>query len=246
MGITFDQKPEMFGTFHICALLICVIFNFFVYHYFKDKEESFQLKSIHYCGLFMMVMEIVKQIFCYHYVFEDRINLWFFSWQLCSTAMYCAFAITYVKRSVQNTLLLYLATYCLFGAIMALIIPSDMLRIEIFLTCYSFLYHYLMIAIAIVSFFIIRKREKISFYNAAILFMIMAGIGQIINIVSHMIFNDIHVEPNMFYITPYYPTTQPILNVIAERFGIFFEIIVYLALISLSSYLIYRLIRKKI
>ena len=246
MGITFNQKPEVFGTFHICALFVCVIFNFLVYRFFKDKEESFQLKSIHYCGLFMMVMEIVKQIFCYHYVFEDSINLWFFPWQLCSTAMYCAFAITFVKRNIQNTLLLYLSTYCLFGAIMALLVPPDMLRIQVFLTCYSFLYHYLMIAIAIVSYFIMKKREKIRFSNTARLFLIMAGIAEIINIVSHQIFHDIHREPNMFYISPYFPTTQPILKDIAEKFGILSEIILYLGTINLISYLIYSLIRKKI
>ena len=246
MGITFSQKPEMFGTFHICALFGCVIFNLFVYRYFKDKEEAIQLKCIHYCGVFMIIMEIIKQVYCYHYVFSDSINLWFFPWQLCSTAMYCAFVITYVRRNIQNTLLLYLSTYCLLGAIMALLVPPDMLREQIYLTCYSFLYHYLMIGIAILSILILKTREKTGFSKATILFLIMASIAEIINIVSHQILKDIHIEPNMFYITPYYPTTQPVLSIIANRFGIFTEIVLYLGLIILMSSLIYRLIIKKL
>ena len=236
----------MFGTFHICALLLCVVFNYFIFRYFRNKDETYQLKAIPYCGAFMMVMEVVKQIFCYHYVFDRKINLWFFPWQLCSTLMYCSFFITFVKRKMQNTILIYLSTYCLFGAIMALLVPPDMLRIQIYLTCYSFLYHYLMISVAIISIFILSKREEVKFSDATIMFLVFALIAQIINITAHQIFHDISVEPNMFYISPYYPTTQPILNIIASRYGIFTEIIIYLFLIILLSYLIYRLIAKKI
>ena len=236
----------MYGAFHICALVFCVIFNFLVYLYFKNRDEEFQLKTIHYCGAFMIVMEAVKQIFCYYYVFDQKINLWFFPWQLCSTLMYCSFFITLVNRKNQNTLLLYMTTYCLLGGIMALIVPPDMLRPQIYLTCYSFLYHYLMISVAIISLLILRKREKIEFSFAATLFFIMAFIAEIINIASHHIFHDISVEPNMFYINPYFPTTQPVFRIIAEKFGIFTEIVLYLGVINLASCLIYRIISKKI
>lgn len=246
MGMVFARKPEMYGSFHILALLICVIFNYFVCRHFKDKDETYSLKAIHYCGAFMMVMEVVKQLFCYHYVFDHKINLWFFPWQLCSTLMYCCFFITLVKRKAQNAILVYLTTYCLLGAVMALAVPPDMLRIQVYLTCYSFLYHYLMISMAIISFFILKAREKTRFSFAAAMFMVFAFIAEIINVTAHQIFNDITVEPNMFYINPYFPTTQPILSVIALKYGIITEIIIYLLLINSISYLIYRLIAKKI
>ena len=78
------------------------------------------------------------------------------------------------------------------------------------------------------------------------MFMVFAFIAEIINVTAHQIFNDITVEPNMFYINPYFPTTQPILSVIAMKYGIITEIIIYLLLINSISYLIYRLIAKKI
>ncbi|MBR3250296.1 MAG: YwaF family protein [Erysipelotrichaceae bacterium] len=246
MSLLFDRKPELFGSFHICALFLCVLFNYGVYRFFKNKDETYQLKAIHYCGLFMMVMEVIKQIFCYHFVFDHKINLWFFPWQLCSTLMYCSFFITLVKRKMQDTILVYLTTFCLLAAIVALLIPLDMLRIQVYLACYSFLYHYLMISVAIVSLFILSRRTEIDFLSSAALFLFFALIAEIINIVSHQIFHDIRVEPNMFYISPYYPTTQPILNTIALKYGIFTEIIIYLGLIILLSYLIYRMIIKKI
>ena len=246
MGITFDQTPELFGTFHLCALLLCAIFNYCVYLYFRNKDETFILNTIHYCGVFMLAMEVIKQIFCYYSVFDQKINLWFFPWQLCSMAMYCSFFITYVNRRIQNAFLIFLSTYSLIAAVIALAVPADMLRPQIYLTCYSFLYHFLMIALSILSIMIIRKRPDLKFSDSIILFLLMAAVAEIINIVSHQIFHDIHIEPDMFYITPHYETTQPVFNYIAVKFGILTEVVIYLGLIILSSYLIYRLIRKKI
>ena len=246
MGITFNKTPQLFGTFHICALLLCVLFNYIVYRFYKDKDESFIIDSIHYCGIIMIIMELVKQVFCYIYVFDRNINLWFFPWQLCSMAMYCALLIKTEHRRLQNALLIFLSTYSLIAAIVALAVPADMLRPQIYLTCYSFLYHFAMISLSIMSIIIIRKRSDLIFFDSVILFLFMALIAEVINIVSHQIFHDIHVEPDMFYITPYYPTTQPVFNTIALRFGIFTEIIIYLGLIILSSYLIYITIRKKL
>jgi hypothetical protein len=223
-----------------------VIFNYCVYLYFRNKDEAFILNTIHYCGAFMLVMEVIKQIFCYYYVFDQKINLWFFPWQLCSMAMYCSFFITYVNRRIQNAFLIFLSTYSLIAAIIALAVPADMLRPQIYLTCYSFLYHFLMISLSILSIMIMRNRSDLKFSDSVILFLSMATVAEIINIVSHKIFHDIHVEPDMFYITPYYPTTQPVFNFIAVKFGILTEVVIYLGLIILSSYLIYRLIRKKI
>ena len=246
MGITFNKTPVLFGTFHICALFLCILFSYLVYQFCKDKDEIYLIRVIHKCGIFMLAMEVVKQIFCYYYVFDQKINLWFFPWQLCSMCMYCSFLLPYVNRRIQNSLLIFLATYSLLAAIIALAVPADMLRPQIYLTCYSFLYHFLMIAVSIASIRIIRNRKDLIFSDSIILFLLMAVIAELINIICHQIFHDIHVEPDMFYITPYYPTTQPIFNTIAVRFGIFTEVIIYLGIIIAASYLIYRLLCKKI
>ena len=43
----------------------------------------------------------------------------------------------------------------------------------------------------------------------------------------------------MFYITPFYPSTQPVFREIALRAGVFVEIIVYLGAIALAGFLLY-------
>lgn len=61
----------------------------------------------------------------------------------------------------------------------------------------------------------------------------------------YLLINDINREPNMFYITPFFATKQPILKDIALRFGIITEVIIYLSGISLIAYGIYNLFLKK-
>lgn len=245
MNITFKTTPTLFGSFHIITLLLIIIFNISFYFYFKKKNETVLLKSIFIIGIIMILMEIFKHIFCFFYVFNKEINLWFFPFQLCSMAMYLSFLIKYVNKNIQNNFLIFLSTYNLFASVVALLTPLDMLRPQILLTLQSFIYHSLMISVAILSILILKNRNNLTFKPTIYLFLLMAVIAEIINVIAHLIFNDIYREPNMFYITPVYPTTQPIFHDIAVKFGIFTEIIIYLSIITLGSYLIFLFLYKR-
>lgn len=246
MGVTFENTPKLFGIVHISTLLLIFIANIVLFPYLKAQKEEKLLKILHFSGLIMLVAEIFKQWFCYVYVFNRTINLWFFPWQLCSMAMYCAFFITFLhKEKDQNVLLVFLASFSLFADIIALALPYDMLRDQILLVIHSFAYHGLIITQAIIAIIILSKRKRVTFTPSACLFLVMALVAAVINTISHLIFNNIYVEPNMFYITFSYPTTQPVFHDIAVRYGIFIEIILYLSLIILFSYLFF-LIEKKL
>ena len=242
MDIEFRETPKLFGLFHIVSLLIIVIGNLLLYRCLKNKDESFLVKLLHCCGLAMMISEIGKQFFCYYYVFDRRLNLWFFPWQLCSMGMYCSFLVSYLKGRKQETLLVFLATFNLLAAVMALLLPSDMLRPQILLTVHGFLYHGLMISLSLMAIIILRGREGLSFKGALFLFGGMALIAQLINVLAHLLLHDIHREPDMFYITPYYESTQPFFHEIALRWGILAEVLIYLCAIAGGSYLLYCLL----
>lgn len=242
MGIIFSSTPQLFGAVHLLSLLLIIIFNAVFFLYLKNKKEEKLIDILHYLGLLMILMDIFKQWFCFNYVFDRKLNLWFFPWQLCSMAMYCSFIIRYIKKEkLQNAFLVFLATFSLFSDIVALILPYDMLRDQIVLTVHSFVYHGLIITEALIALLILKQRKKADFLPSVYLFLAMAFIAEIINVVSHLIFNDIHVEPDMFYITLSYPSTQPVFHEIALAMGIPAEIIIYLSSIILVSYLIWKI-----
>ena len=244
MGICFKETPKLFGIFHLLALLAIILANTGLFFLLRRKKEEELLKILNHIGLFMILAEVFKQWFCYVYVFNRQLNLWFFPWQLCSMAMYCAIISVFLpKKQLQNAFLVFLATFSLFADLIALILPYDMLRDQIVLTCHSFAYHGLIITTAIIALLILKKRKDLKFLPSVYLFMIMALIAFMINLISHKILNDIHIEPNMFYITMAYATTQPVFHDIAVKYGIFSEIVIYLLSIIACSYLFFKLER---
>ena len=236
MDIQFSATPQMFGVFHIAALAVIALGCVGAYFALRRMDETRLLRLIWILGGVMLAMEVWKQGFSWVYVFDRQINLWFFPWQLCSMAMYCAFAVRFVRGQRQNTLLVFLSTFSLFAAVVALAVPSDMLRPYVLLTVHGFLYHGLMIVLALAAMLVVFRRENVQFAPAVRLFVWMAAVAEIINVAAHSLLHDIHREPNMFFITPYYESTQPVLHEIALKLGIPAEIAIYLLSIIAISF----------
>ena len=244
MDIQFTNTPQMYGPFHLVTLAVIALGCVAGFFLLRRQNERTLLRFIHITGAVMLLLEAWKQWFSFRYVFGGQVNLWFFPWQLCSMAMYCAFAVPFFKGRRQNALLVFLSTFSLFAAVIALIVPSDMLRPYVLLTIHGFLYHGMMIVLALAAMLAVYRREDVKFAPAVRLFLWMAAVAEVINVVSHMLLHDIYREPNMFYITPYYESTQVILHDIAVKLGIPAEIFIYLAAIALISFGLYLLERK--
>ena len=243
MDISFSQPPEMFGPFHLGMLagiaLACVL----IFLVIRRWREKALLRLIFVLGVVMLLMEVWKQWFAWEYVYRHVFTMWFFPWQLCSMAMYCAVLTGVCRGRFQDALLVFLSTFSLFAAVIALAIPSDMLRVQILFASHGFIYHGIMIVEALAAMLVLRRR-KVTFRPAVWLFLGMAAVAEVINVAAHMRIGDIHREPNMFYITPYYPSTQVVLHDIALRLGVWPEIAIYLTAIILISCGIFRLQRR--
>ena len=236
MGAEFASVPQPYGAVHIGIVVFIAAAALGLFFLFKRLDDKKLLRIIIILGAFMLLTEIWKQFFVAKYVYKDVVSAWFFPWQLCSMAMYCSFSLLFIKGAAREAVLVFLCTFTPLAAVMALAVPEDMMRPQIALFCHSFLFHALMIVECLAAMRILRRRERVRFYPSVILFLIMAAAAEAINVISHNIIRDIHVEANMFYITPYYPSTQPVFHEIAVRFGTAAEIIVYLLAIILASF----------
>ena len=81
--------------------------------------------------------------------------------------------------------------------------------------------------------FSFRKSLK-SFLPPALLFLLLAGIAELLNCLLHT-----RGSIDMFYISPWEPSTQVILRSVADRFGRGVEIVLYLCLILTGAGLIH-------
>ena len=136
---------------------------------------------------------------------------------------------------------MFLSTFSMIGAVFALLFPEDMMRDQILLFCHSFLYHAAMLLEGLIAFRILRKRRGVSFLPSLFLYLGMAAVAELVNVASHLIVRDVRYEANMFYITPFYPSTQPVFSAIAAHAGIAVEIVVYLGAIALAAFGLYLL-----
>ena len=191
----------------------------------------------------MIAAEVWKQFFVVKYVYRGEPSTWFLPWQLCSMAMYCSAIVPFLKGRAQEAVLVFLSSFTLVAAVAALLFPGDMMRPQILLFCHSFTYHFVMIIESLAALFVLSKRKRAGFLPAVFLYLMLAAVAEVINVISHAIINNTHTEANMFYITPYYPSTQPIFHWIAVKFGIATEIVLYLGVVILASFLVYSLER---
>ena len=249
MDRTFSTTPLPYGLVHWLILggILAAAVLFALAIRKADERRLFRLLFVF--GLCMLAAEAWKQWFVIRYVYCGTRSMWFFPWQLCSMAMYCSALAPHLRGKAQEATLVFLCTFSMIGAVFALLFPEDMMRPQILLFLHSFLYHAVMLLEGLIAFRILRKRGKAQFYPALLLYLGMAVAAEIVNVASHLIIRDIHYEANMFYITPFYPSTQPVFAAIAAHAGIAVEIAVYLGAIALGAFglflLEFKLHRKK-
>ena len=241
MGLTFPAVPAVYGKVHIAILIAAAAIAARSYFALRRRTEKDLMVFLFLAGLAMIAAEVWKQWFVHEYVYPDIRSAWFFPWQLCSMAMYCCVLIPFLKGWLQDTLLVFMATFGVIAAVFALGFPGDMMRPQVLLFCHGFCYHILMLVECLACIILLSRRPKASFKPVAILYAGMAVVAEIINVASHYWAGEDGLASNMFNITPYYPSTQPVFHDIALEIGIVGEILVYTAVIALGALILYYL-----
>ena len=242
MDKTFAVIPTQFGASHLAILAAVILLSAALAFLLRKQPEEKLTHLIGVLGALMILAEIGKQWFVRRYVYPNGAT-WFFPWQLCSIAMYASVLVPFLRGKARDALLVFLGSFSLLAAAVALLVPGDMLRPQIALFCHSFAYHFVMVVESIAAVCILARREKRApFLPALIVFLVTAVVAEIINVVCHTFFGDRPPVANMFNITPYHPSTQPVFHQIALSLGVLPEIVIYLCVIILASWGLYKLL----
>ncbi len=242
MDRLFESVPTQFGAVHLAILGAVVLLSAGLAFLLRKQPEERLTKLIGILGALMILAEIGKQWFVRRYVYPNGAT-WFFPWQLCSIAMYVSALTPFLRGRARDAALVFLGSFSLLAAAVALLVPGDMLRPQVALFCHSFTYHFVMVIESIAAICLLARREgKPSFVPALLLFLVTAAVAEIINVVCHTFFGDLKPVANMFNITLYHPSTQPVFHEIAVSLGILPEIVIYLGVIVLASWGIYLLL----
>ena len=201
-----------------------------------SEEQSDRV--LFFCGVFLAVSEVYKQIFLYVAVNHEHYNWWFFPFQLCSLPMYLCLVFPFLKnRKLKTSIATFMQDFNLLGGIAALAVPDGFRGIHWTLTLHGYLWHILLVLIGIWIF--LNGKSDLSrrgFLCTLPVFAVSCCIAMLINVLAPG-----HGEADMFYISPYYPTTQIVFHDIALKLGIEPANLLYLLTICVGSGLIHLL-----
>lgn len=235
--------PNLYGWFHILSIAIVVITCLLIFTFRRRISQKAVNNTILITGIVVIVFEIYKQlIFSFHYVGGGN-SYWQFQWyafpfQFCSTPMYLMLLAGIIRKGrVHNNLLCYLATFSVFAGLCVMIYPGDVFMSYIGINIQTMICHGSMIVIGCLIF--ATKSIEInlkSILKALEVFAIVCTIALGADIIWHYCGNS--ETFNMFFISPYYDCTLPLLNMIYPKVHYALFLLIYIIGFTLAATMI--------
>ena len=140
--------------------------------------------------------------------------LWDYQWyafpfQLCTTPIYVSLICLFLKKSrLRDSLLAYIAYTTILGSISSALIPDSLFVSDLLVDIHTMWLH---LGSLVVSIYLLMSKEvavsKRSFRDAILVFISFVVIANVLNILVYNI-GILNGETfNMFYISPYFPST---------------------------------------
>ncbi len=206
--------------------------------FFRSLSEDTVRRVLFAAGLILAAGEIYKQIFLYFVINGGFYNWWFFPFQLCSLPMYLCVAQFFIgSQKARRVIGTFLRDYCIMAGIAALIVHEGFSNIHWSLTLHGYLWHIIMVLTGLFCDFTgLADDSRKGFEGALLLFVGSVLIATVINI-----FAPGHGVADMFYISPYHVSVQPVVHELGLIIGIVPSDILYLLAICLGAAIIHAL-----
>ncbi|NBH72905.1 hypothetical protein D3Z51_12890 [Clostridiaceae bacterium] len=188
------------------------------------------------CGIFLAATELYKQLFLFYFINSRHYDWWFFPFQLCSLPLYLCLMVPFLPSGrLKKAFCTFMQDYNLLGGIAALAVPDGFCHIHWTLTLHGYLWHCLLVLIGLLL--LTSGRSDLSrrgFTDTIPWFFVFCGIATAVNVLAPG-----HGRADMFYISPYAPSSQPVFHGLSLRLGIWPANLLYLLTILAGAALIH-------
>ena len=145
---------------------------------------------------------------------------------------------------MRNAFMAFFASFSFFAGLAVMIYPNDVFTSMAGINFQTMIHHGTMVALGILV--VAYNRNKMSkryFVGSLIVFYFFAGVAMILNetIHNHLVAIGSTESINMFYISPYYPCTLPVLSDIYSKVPYPAFLCIYLLGFALISGVIFTL-----
>lgn len=235
--------PKPYGVFHltffIIGMIVCV-------HFAKklskisDKQNKIFLFFI---GLFLLIIEIYKQLFYFYVVNNGHYDCSLFPFQLCDVPMFLCLIAPFVKnKKIEEAMYNFMVSYNLLGGFITFLEPSSLCRPYLTMTLHGFLWHMILVFIGLYLAFSNRcLKNKRDFLTSVRVYGFLCVIALLLNtLLRNVSMGDL----NAFYLGP---TISPVVifSDISARFGWFINMIIFVLVMTLGAYFVYLLLYNK-
>lgn len=216
------EVPRPFGKFHLTFVIGFIVLTALVSRIFRDCSEKTVNRISGFVWMVVLVLEIYKQLL-YGVTLNDGVLSWDYAWfvfpfQFCSSPLYILPIIAFVKNEkLRNAAISYMMTFSLFAGLVVFCYPNDVFNGFVGINYQTMIHHGSQILMGV--FYAVRYRKKATpkfFAGGTCLFVVMVFIAMALNVAVHYLFDmwGINETCNLFFISPYYPCTLPLLSVV--------------------------------
>lgn len=214
-------RPGNYGWFHLMFMGIAIAVTVFLCLKFKDCDTKTVNRILLISWIVMVVGEVLKQTL-FSFNFDGTTVEWHYQWyafpyQLCGTPLLVMPAIFLSKEGkFRDACLAFMATFSLFGGLAVYFYPNDVFVSEIAINLQTMIHHGIQVVVGI--FLVVHNRKKLTlkyYFGSVAVFAALVALAIAMNISIYHIFKARGIDEtfNMFFISPYFPCTLPVLSI---------------------------------
>ena len=247
---TTAEAPKTLGIYHFICIALIVMICVFICKRFKDCPDDV-LRRITACVWCIIVaLEIYKELIHGFYV-ENGKFMWDYAWyifpfQFCSSPLYILPFIAFSKNEkLRDACVAYMITFSLFAGAAVFCYPNDVFTETVGINFQTMVHHGSQILMG--AFLAMKYKNRLNarfFAGGALVFASMVFIAMALNVGIYHMFVRVGINEtfNMFYISPYYDCTLPILSTVYKLVPYAIFVCVYFFGFILCALLVYGLI----
>lgn len=231
------NPPEPYGIFHVSFFIIGLIFCFYFARRLKNISDKQNKRLLFFTGLFLLVIEVYKELFYFYIVNKGHYDFSIFPFQLCDVPTYMCLLIPFIKnKKVEESIYNFMVSYNLLGGFIAFLEPSSLCRPYLMMTLHGFLWHIILIFIGIYLYYSKRcLRVKKDFTTSVKVYLVLCTIALSLNFILRKVSLG---KLNAFYLGP---NVSPVVifSDISLKFGWIANMIIFISVMTLGAYLVY-------
>lgn len=220
MHTTVDV-PQSYGPYHITCAVLTIILAILLIAFFKNAKDKTVRTLTTIVWVVMVILEIGKQLLFSVYMDASGAFYWDYYWyflpfQFCSSPLYILPIVAFAKEGkLRDAAIVFLGTFSVFAGTCVMVFPGDVFLWYDFINVQTMVHHGSQIFFG--AYLAFRYRDKLNFKNlvrATGIFASLCAIALLIDVLAYHLFPIWNIPEifNMFFISPYFECTLPVLS----------------------------------